>query len=216
MNINKVLQTYYYTHMPFIYYNLDNMPNLLFTKIYNNYWKLCHFDGTNINDINLNLNLDTDKYYHCQPTCYMTADGIYHVSFCIQLDGQIYMYYSESNDILNLNPILICNCACGHINKDYIVIGYLSQNIYVLKTPIDLYNKIHDSDFINKYIYKKNNILYEIKLNKYDNNLARINYIPGEPNKLLVSWAASHTMNHGSLLIDLVEQKGYDITTQTR
>ena len=122
MDISKVLDTYYYTHMPFIYYNLDNEPNLLFTRMNNGYWKLCHFDGKTINDINMNLDIPDGTYYHCQPTCYMTLDGIYHVSFCIQVEGRIYLYYSESTDILNLNPKFVCECICGCVNQDYIVV----------------------------------------------------------------------------------------------
>lgn len=120
MNINKVLKKYYYTHMPFIYYDLNNMPNLLFTRMNNNFWKLCHFDGKKLQDINVNLDLPEGTYYHCQPTCRLTLDGIYHVSFCIQVDGKIYLYYSESDDILKLNPKFVCGCTCGCISDDYI------------------------------------------------------------------------------------------------
>ena len=212
MNIDKVTQTYYNTHMPFIYYNLDNMPNLLFTRMHNDYWKLCHFDGTDINDINLNLDINAGRYYHCQPTCYMTKRGIYCVSFCIQVNGKIYLYYSESKDILNLHPKIVCDCACGCINQDYIVVGYLSQYMYIYKNTQRLYKNLTDPLFFDQYIKDSNNLLYSIKLNRFDNNFARVDYIPGENNKLLVSWTESYTMKHGSFLLDLTNKKGYDIT----
>lgn len=205
MNIDKVLNTYNYTHMPFIYYDLNNMPNLLFTYMSNDYWKLCHYDGNNINDVNLNLDI-LGNYYHCQPTCYMTKNGIYHVSFCIQVNGKIYMYYSESKDILNLKPKLIDNCCAGCITQNYIIVGYLSQYMYIYKTPKSLYNDLDTSDFFQNFI-NNNNTLYKIKLNRYDTSLARINYIPGENNKLLISWTSSLTNKHGSFLVDLRNKK---------
>lgn len=205
MNIDKILQTYKYTHMPYIYYNLDNMPNLLFTRMYNNYWKMCHFDGTDINDIDLNLKI-SGNYYHCQPTCYMTTNGVYHVSFCIQVNGKIYLFYSESKNILKLKPRLVNECACGCINENHICIGYLNKTIYILKNTKTLYKMLNDENFFTQYNKNKENLLYSIKFDLIGHNLSRIDYIPGETNKYLVSWASHDTSDHGSILIDLTEQ----------
>lgn len=214
MNIDKVLNKYKFTHMPFIYYDLNNMPNLLFTRMgNNNFWKMCHFNGKKIQDVNMNLNFTNDTYYHCQPTCRVTTDGIYHVSFCIQLNGKVYLYYSESKDILNLQPKFITGCGCGCVNENYICVGYLNQKFDIYKNIPDLFNKLDDENFISNYFEDYNNLLYRIHLNMYDHNLSRINYIPGERDKLLVSWTSIYSHNHGSILIDLNNKKGYNITT---
>lgn len=93
------------------------------------------------------------------------------------------------------------------------VLGYLSNNMYVFKNVKNLFNELDNVNFFDKYKHNKDALLYNIQLNLYDHNLSRINYIPGENNKLLLSWTASHTIKHGSILLDLLNLKGYHINT---
>lgn len=194
----KIIQQYEYTHMPFIFYQ-ENEPKMLFTVIQKDYWKLYYSDGKKSYKIKTNIDqqFKSTQYHMCQPTCYKKND-IYHISFCVQFDKIIRLYYGETKDLTEFLNVREINRECfgGCVSPNYIMITLNNNLLFILK---------HDEEI--PYLTKENlqqskNLLYQFNnLRKFT---ARVSYVFNNDDNIIISYADPQIINnYGSVYFNL-------------
>lgn len=191
----ELIDKYKYTHMPYIFYK-DMQPKMLFTVMQNFWWKLYFCDGKECYKIKTPLDniLGTTNYHMCQPTCYY-KDNIYHVSFCIQINGKIRLYYVQTENITNLQDLILVkdNCYGGCVNQKFIFINYLNT--------LNIYDR---NKYSVEYMSKNENVFSTKQLIFNIHNISRTSYIYNHLDELIISYVyPNNTSICGSFIIDL-------------